>query len=128
MTEAPLSEHVRRFVLTSIPSVPHLEALLLLRREIETRWDAQHLAARLYIGEKKAGDILSDLSEAGLVEFEVAESITYRYRCRSAEMADLVNGVAEAYTKNLVEVTNLIHGRSAATVQDFADAFRFRRD
>ena len=47
MTMSELPVDVRRFVLTSIPSVPYLEALLLLRAEPQHAWTAGDLARRL---------------------------------------------------------------------------------
>jgi hypothetical protein len=118
-----IDEDVRRFILTSIPSVPHLEALLLVRREPHAEWDEGTLARRLYIGEKTAHSVLADLAEAGFVA-SIREG-TVRYGPAHDGQAEIVDKVADAYAHDLIEVTNLIHGRSALL---FADAFRIRRD
>lgn len=47
MTKKEISPEVRRFVLTSIPSVPHMEALMLLRSTTPAQWSARELAQRL---------------------------------------------------------------------------------
>jgi hypothetical protein len=120
-----LAEDVRRFILTSVASVPHLEALLLLRRERELEWDPTMLARRLYIPEKTARGLLADLAEAGFANCGNAGAPAYRFRPSTPEQDDIVRRVAEAYASNLIEVTNLIHGRSALL---FAEAFRIRRD
>jgi hypothetical protein len=52
VTQMP--EDVRRFILSSVGSVPYLEALLLLRSAPEVSWGARQVAQRLYIGEKLA--------------------------------------------------------------------------
>jgi hypothetical protein len=119
-----IPEDVRRFILTSIPSIPHLEALLLLRRESGTEWDEARLARRLYIPEKTARALLADLSEAGLVVAVRETDTVFTFRPASREQ-DLLDKVAATYAHDLIEVTNLIHGRSAIL---FADAFRIRRD
>ena len=38
-----IPDDVRRFILTSVPSVPYLEAMLLLRGEPQAAWDASAL-------------------------------------------------------------------------------------
>jgi len=54
MEKVPFPEELRRFVLTSIPSVPFLEALLLLRANPTQQWHADTLAQRLYVRERTA--------------------------------------------------------------------------
>jgi hypothetical protein len=120
-----VAEDVHRFILTSIPSVPHLEALLLLRRERGAEWDEARLARRLYVAEKTARTLLADLSEAGFVAALPGTDAVFVFRPASPEQSETLDKVADAYSRNLIEVTNLIHGRSARL---FADAFRIRRD
>jgi hypothetical protein len=67
MTREPIPEDVRRFILTSITSVPYLEAMLLLRNEPARSWDHGSVAQRLYISEKAAAEPLSDLCAAGFL-------------------------------------------------------------
>jgi len=40
----------------------------------------------------------------------------------------LLDALAAAYTHNLVGVTDLIHSRVDKRAQQFADAFRFRKE
>ena len=84
MDNPSIPEDLRRFVLTSIPSVPFLEALLLMRADPDRAWRRDTLARRLYVREKTAED--------------------------------------------LVEVTHLIHSSLDRKAQQFADAFKWRKD
>ena len=122
-----IPDDVRRFILTSIPSVPHIEALLLMRREPQQAWSKQRIAPRLYISEEKASELLNDLAKAGFISTEAGSAPIYRYAPSGAQ-SKMVEKVADAYARSLVEVTNMIHGRSVARVQQFAEAFRFRKD
>lgn len=119
-----IPEDLRRFILTTIPSVPHLEALLLLRRDQHTRWSASLVARRLYIDETNAGAVLRHLADAGFVHFDTAAG-EYRYAPASPTSAEMIDRLADLYAQALVAVTNIIHGRPA---QLFADAFKFRKD
>ena len=40
----------------------------------------------------------------------------------------MIDQLAEIYAKNLVEVTNLIHSKIGKRAQQFADAFKWRKD
>jgi hypothetical protein len=128
MTREPIPEDVRRFILTSIPSVPYLEAMLLLRNEPARSWDSKKVAQRLYISEKAAGELLSDLYAAGVVVVTEHEAPFYRHHPSSDELQQMINQLAEAYAKNLMEVTNLIHSKTGKKAQHFADAFKWRKD
>ena len=128
MTREPIPEDIRRFILTSIPSVPYLEAMLLLRNEPAQSWDSKKVAQRLYISEKAAGELLSDLHTAGVVVVTAHKAPFYRYHPSSDELQQMINQLAEAYAKNLVEVTNLIHSKTGKKAQHFADAFKWRQD
>ena len=61
MTASHIPDDVRRFLLGAIPSVPHLEALLLVRAEPDEPWTAARLARRLYVDENGAARLLRDL-------------------------------------------------------------------
>ena len=65
MTTIP--DDIRRFVLTSIPSVPYLEAALLLRGE-ERGWTVTEVARRLYITDAAADELLEALQAGGLAQ------------------------------------------------------------
>jgi hypothetical protein len=122
---APLTDEIRRFILTSIPSVPHLEAILLLRNHHAETWDGKALARRLYLSEKAGGDLLVELSEAAVVQFDGAG---YRYHPASKDLRDKIDQLADVYASHLIEVANLIHSKTGKRAQQFADAFKWRKD
>jgi hypothetical protein len=128
MTHKDLPDDVRRFILTSVPSVPHLEAILLLRGEPAAPWNAAAVARRLYLAEANAAGLLRDLAAAGIASAEPEASQAFRYRPTTPELASMLDAVARAYSANLVGVTDLIHSRVDKRAQQFADAFRWRKD
>jgi hypothetical protein len=127
MKRAEISDEVRRFILTSIPSVPYLEAVLLLRGEPATQWEPALAARRLYVGDRHAAELLQQLAEAGIAVREGPEA-RYRYHPSTAELAQRIDRLAEAYAGDLLAVTDLIHSRIDKRAQQFADAFRLRKD
>lgn len=126
MTQSELPADVRRFILTSIPSVPYLEAVLLLRAEPQQAWDGQQLARRLYVPERTGVELVGLLRSSGIAEPAGAEG-WIRYAPAPA-LADVLERVAQAYAADLVKVTGLIHSRIDRRAQQFADAFRFRKE
>jgi hypothetical protein len=126
MTASELPAEVRRFILTSIPSVPYLEAVLLLRADPRQPWGAAQFARRLYVPEQTGVELLAQLRESGIAApAEAADTVRY---APAGELATLVDGVAAAYAHDLVAVTRLIHSRIDRRAQQFADAFRFRKE
>lgn len=77
MSRAELPEDIRRFILTSVPSVPYLEAILLLRTDPAVLWDVPRMAARLYVAEKQAAEVLTALVAAGIAQDDGVRLISY---------------------------------------------------
>jgi hypothetical protein len=124
MSRGELPADVRRFILTSIPSVPFLEAVLLLRADPAHAWDVYRLSRRLYVSERVATELLQQLAASGIAAQAGAE---VRY-APVEELSGLVDALAAAYAADLVAVTDLIHSRIDKRAQQFADAFRFRKE
>jgi DNA-binding IclR family transcriptional regulator len=124
----PIPDDLGRFILTSIPSVPYLEAMLLLRGEPATMWSSAQLARRLYLPEAQALELLQNLQAAGIAaEQPGADDPTYQYQ-PPPELALMLDQVAHRYATELRTVTNLIHSRVDRRAYQFADAFRWRKD
>lgn len=121
----PIPDAVRRFVLTSIPTVPHLETLLLLWREPQDAWSADRIAARLYVSTTSAAALASELRNAGLLEGD--SSLGYRLRSGVPELAALIEAVDTVYRKQLRAITALIHSGYDNKAARFAQAFSFRK-
>src|SRR5688572_8160945 len=123
----PIPHGVRRFLLTSIPTVPHLETLLLLWREPGDGWLAAQIARRLYIPEDGATALAEDLRRAGLL---AGEGDPLRYRCLTEppELHALLADVDRTYAKQLRAVTGLIHSHLDRKASHFADAFSLRKE
>jgi hypothetical protein len=118
-----LSDDVRRFVLTNIPSVPYLEAVLLFQRAGVEGLTAAETAHALYVDAAAAAALLAALAQNGIV---AARDARWVYAPRDERLAGVLQDVAQAYRQDLVGVTSLIHRRTGA--ERFADAFRWRQE
>jgi hypothetical protein len=123
-----IPKDVAQFILEKIDSIAQLEALLLLRSDSEKKWSTRALAGRLYIDEKQTEELLVRLSVQGFVLSSSDEPHLYKYQPNSMELRRMVDRLAEIYSKLLVPVTNLIHSKPKTRIQEFADAFKLRKD
>ncbi|WP_429201916.1 hypothetical protein [Massilia sp. UYP11] len=109
--------------------MPFLEAMLLLRADPTQQWESAMLASRLYIRERVAGQLLIDLCTAGIAQpCDPPAAHCYRYEPASEALRDRIDRLADLYARRLVEVTHLIHSSLERQAQQFADAFRLRKD
>jgi hypothetical protein len=132
MTVDPIPSDVATFILDKVDSVAYLEALILLRVN-GRRWSVEELAERLYISAGETAEITSRLCADGLIAQErvtpeASEPARYNFAPASQSLAELIDRLCESYSQHLVPVTNLIHSKQRSRVQQFADAFKFRKD
>jgi hypothetical protein len=129
MTEAgTIHPRVVTFLKKEIESVPHLEALLLLRENPERRWTAEDAGRRLYVEVEHSRRVLDDLVQRGLVVAEDASGDSvYRYASQDADDG-LMQLVAQEYRLRLVQVATLIHTKPSVAIHDFARAFKLKKE
>jgi hypothetical protein len=126
MTERnDLPAELTGFLLRTVDSVAELEALLLAHGNPAIEWDAAVLAARLYVPERAAQDVLVALHRRGLLH---PAGERYAYQPASDALRQSVDQLAVWYPRALVAITRLIHSKPGAAVRGFADAFRLRED
>jgi hypothetical protein len=123
MADGGIPRRIRQFIASHIDSVGELEALLMLRSAGQP-WDATVVAQRLYATEAETIEMLDRLCRAGLL---ACSGRIYKYECRTEELGRMVDELAELYRRQLIPITNLIHGKSRR-IRQFADAFRLRKD
>jgi hypothetical protein len=124
MVDEAIPAELRDFIARHIDSVGQVEALLLLRDNAAAGgWDAPRLAGRLYVSEAEAAAILAHLLEQGFVTEQAGE---YRFD-QQARQAGIIDQLAEAYARQLIPITNLIHAKPRR-IRAFADAFKLKRD
>lgn len=123
-----ISNDLKRFILTSVPSVPHLEAALMMHAQPGVSRTAAEVAARLYVPEQVAADLLRSLCSAGIVQCDNGRPPQYRFEPGNPALDETLAALARAYADDLVGVTKLIHDATQKNAQRFADAFKLRKD
>jgi hypothetical protein len=123
-----IPDDVRRFVLTSISSVPYLEAVLLFHGEPKVERTVVEVASLLYLPEQRIAALLSALCEAGLVKVGAGPAKSYLYAPRDEALAMAIDRLASVYASDMIGVTHLIHDSTQKDAQRFADAFKLRKE
>lgn len=116
--------------LLRLPSIPYLEAIVLLHRSPNEVWKSEALATRLYVPKHMALRIMSDLCTLGICLHTNGHSDQVIYQPESESLKNLISSLVDYYAKNLIEVTNLIHSsnHSQENAQEFANAFIWRKN
>jgi hypothetical protein len=124
MRRNEIPEEVLRFIERRINSVPHLEALLLLRQNATRTWSDSEIAARVYVAPERARAVLEDLARSGFITSVAADRFAYN---TGWDESQLMEKVAAAYRQHLVHLSEIIHAKAASeAVRDFARAFQFK--
>ena len=123
-----MPDELRRFILTSIPSVPFVEAILLFQGQAGVALDAGTMSRRLYVPAAAAQELAASLAAAGIVEPAAGEPGKWRYAPHDKDLGRVLHLLAAYYSSHLIEITDLIHSTTARKAQRFADAFRLRPD
>jgi hypothetical protein len=126
MPREAIPEDLRRFILTSVPSVPFVEALLVFRDADGKAIETSAVARRLYMGERAVAEVVAQLAAAGMVQAGDAPA-THRYAPEPG-LAAMLELLARFYRTHLVEVTDLIHSKTGRLAQQFADAFKWKKE
>jgi hypothetical protein len=126
MAPEQIPEEIRRFLLTSVPSVPYLEAILVFRSAGARPMTVRELAGRLYLQEKAAFDLVVALRDAGIIA-PGQDSDAHRYNAQG-DLAKTLDALAALYARDLIGITRIIHSRTGRMAQQFADAFKLRKD
>jgi len=122
-----LPSALREFVSRCVPSVEHLETLLLLRRTADRWWTAQAVDAELGTPSASGPRRLEELCSLGFLDVRVAEDIHYRYAPTSPDKDGQLQALAEVYHARPLSVLRLMAARPLGAVRDFADAFRITK-
>ena len=116
------------FILEKIDSVPHLEALVLLWNSRPVGWTSEELASRLYVPAERTTQVLRDLVRMQLIADSPTQPPKYSYVSKSPDQDDLLASLDNAYRKDLVRISSMIHSKASSGVREFARAFNLKQE
>jgi hypothetical protein len=118
---------IKQFIADHIDSVAQIELLLLLRSDPAKVWTPEDAGKALYSAADVTGLQMADLQLKRLLAPGPTDS-TYVYRPESAELARLVDKLAEMYRERRVAVITAVYTKPIDKIRSFADAFRLRKE
>lgn len=119
---------VSAFIFEKVDSVPHLEAIILVWNSRPVAWTVEDLASRLYLGNEQVHALLCDLVRLQLVKETPGTPVKFSYLTGSEERDALMAKLDEAYRRDLVRISTVIHSKASSPVREFARAFRFKKE
>lgn len=123
-----IPDEIRRYVVQCIPSVPYIEAALLMRESGAATWTPGLLGRRLYLNEEEAAQLLRKLQKDGIAVLQGDVEHGYRFAPATPELDHIWTELAGVYAKNLIEVSTLIHARPVGKARMLAEAFVWRKE
>ena len=123
MTDPASWETVREFIARYVPSIDHLDALLLLARDESRAWTSQESADALQSSLASCEKAFDDLVRFGLAEFNRS---AYRYRPASDALRVAIARLQDLNREQPVSLIREIY-RQSPSARLFSDAFRLRR-
>jgi hypothetical protein len=124
----PHPADVHEFILQNIDSVPHLEATVLLWNSRPVAWTREELASRLYVDLEIVSDLLRDLIRLHLVAEIPGPPPKFSYSPGSKEQDEMMKMLDDAYRRDLVRISTMIHSKASSAVREFARAFRLKKE
>src|SRR4051794_747381 len=106
MPREPIPDDLRRFILTSVPSVPFVEAMLLFMAKPGHALSVDEIARGLYMPRAAAQQVVEALREAQVVAADPAQPEEGRFAPASPELDAMLRSLASFYTRDLIGVTD----------------------
>ncbi len=123
-----LSADLVQFLDRYVPSLGHLEALLLLHRRAPQPATAEEIAKQLYFRVDVAAAQLAELQGHGLLVVAEPAEGGVRYARPDAETDRLIGELARVYQERRVTVITQIYSKPVSNARTFADSFRLRQN
>jgi hypothetical protein len=124
-SEPVLDSQIVDFIRSSVKTVWSLELLLLMRRTRQHAWTYDQLIRELRSSRNIVTESISVLVQAGVLR---EEEEGFRYGPATAELDALVERLSGEYVERPTTIVNLIVEAQNSKLQDFANAFRIKKD
>jgi hypothetical protein len=128
VSESGFSEELDKFIAAEIQSVEQLEILFLLSGNPHKWWTARAVYEVVKSSLASVQDRLTEMVERGLLKEESGKDKTYQFAPRDEGIWKVVSELRDAYKERSVKVVQAIYSKPPDPVEEFARAFRLRKD
>ena len=121
-----LPSSIRQFIWLHVSSIEQMEILQLLATRPGTDWTAQAVYKVVLTTPGSVEQALEKFTNAGFIEKTSGVPPSWRFAVTGG-MADVIADLCKHYAEMPVRVIAAIY-QDRSTVQEFADAFKFKRE
>jgi hypothetical protein len=121
-----ITPELQRFIAKYIRSVEALEVLCLLHEDPTKTWRVPEVLHRIQSSANSVAGCLEEFRLAGLLTKDAEEH--YRFAPGEKDFVERVPMLAKTYRERRVSVIECIYAKPSDPIQDFANAFRLRKE
>jgi hypothetical protein len=112
-----------------VRSIEQLEILLLLRESPERKWTGDDVYRTVRSSERSVAQTLEELSRRGLLIMNPqASPPDFQFGPQSETLKQTIDRLAHLYAERRVRIVEAIYSERISAVDEFAKAFRLRKD
>lgn len=128
VSESGLSGELELFIASEIQSLEQLEILFLLSGNPHKWWTAKSVYEVVKSSLQSVQERLNQMVQRGLIKEETGSEVHYQFAPADEGMWRIVAELRDAYKERSVKVVQAIYSKPPDGVQEFARAFRVRKD
>ena len=128
VSESGFSKELDKFIAQEIQSVEQLEVLLLLSGNPDKWWTAQGAYDIIKSNPASVANRLEEMVARGVLRKEGQNDVRYQFAPQDPALWNIVNELRNAYKERSVKVVQAIYSKPPDAVQEFARAFRLRKE
>ena len=128
MSERVFSEELEKFIAAEISTLEQLEILLLLSGNPHKWWTASGVYDVIKSSVQSVEVRLNEMAERGILRREVDSEVRFQFGPANDDVWRITSELREAYKERSVKVVQAIYSNPPDAVQEFARAFRVRKD
>jgi len=122
----PLSPDLLQFIARYIHSVEQLEILCLVSSAPSRPWTVAEVFHEIQSSEKSVTASLRKFEQDGFLKAK--ENGTFNFSPATPALTDLVHELSRLYRERSVAIVESIYRRPLQPIENFAEAFRLRKD
>jgi hypothetical protein len=128
VNDSGFSSELEKFIAEDIQSLEQVEILLLLSGSPDRWWSGRAVYEVVKSNPGSVDARLEELAERGIVQRQKQVETEYRFSPPDEKIWKVVNELRDAYKERPVKVVQAIYSKPPDAVQEFARAFRVRKD
>ena len=128
MSESGFSDQLNRFIAQEIGSLEQLEVLLFVSANPQKWWTVRDVYNVVKSSLPSITERLNEMVARGFLRKEAGPEVRYQFGPNDENLQQLISELSNAYKEKSVKVVQAIYSKPPDAVQEFAKAFRVRKD